>query len=132
MPKKTLIAGAGDAGRLVLSEIRKEPQNTFLVAGFLDDDPQKTGQTISGIKVLGKISEAEKWCRQTSAEEIILAVPSAKGLDKRRMIQECTVLGVRLRILPGIFDILRGNVSISKLREPVPEDLIGRKTASFN
>lgn len=132
MPGKILIIGAGTAGKLVLEELQKDPSLPFSVEGFLDDDPDKKGSRIGNIEVIGKISEARKLVQTRRIDEIIIAIPSAKGSDKRRILEQCTIPGVRLKVLPGIFEILRGNVQISQLRDPLPEDLIGRKLATFD
>jgi len=132
MPKKVIIAGFGDAGKLVFSEIGKDNRKEYVVLCFLDDDPAKLGQEHFGAKVLGRISDAPRLAKELGAGEIIIAIPSAKGSDIRRIIGECTVNGVSLKILPSLFEIIRGNVEINKIRPVKADDLLGRKTAEFD
>jgi len=130
--KKVIIAGCGSAGKLVLAEIKKAGAQDYSVLCFLDDDPSKLGSEYLGIAVRGNISDAARLAKGLGADEIIIAIPSAKGRDIRRIIGECTVEKVGLKILPSLFEIIRGNVQFGQIRPVKAQDLLGRKIASFD
>lgn len=123
--KKVLIVGAGEAGVLVFNELRKNMK--YQIAGFIDDDPGKKGMTIKGKKILGGKETIKKIVNEMGIEEIILAMPSQKGSAVREMIKCCKMPGVELKIVPGIYKILSGELEV-KFREVEPEDLLGRET----
>lgn len=128
--KRILIVGAGDAGILALKECRRNPALGEVV-GFIDDDSTKYNATIHGVKILGKKEEISAIANKYSIEEIILAIPSAKGEVIRNIILNCQIPGTKLKIIPGINKILKGEVEI-KTRNVQPEDLLGRETVNIS
>lgn len=124
--KNVLIVGAGDAGVMLLKEIKKHPEFNYNVIGFIDDDNLKHNQVISNIKVLGGRNDIKTVCKRYSVEEIIIAIPSSDQDNKAEILSICKDTKCRLRIIPGIYEIINGKVNISKMRDVNIEDLLGR------
>lgn len=126
--KKTiLIVGAGEAGVIVLKEYRNNPALNAHIAGFIDDDPNKRHLKLQGIKVLGNKTEIPDIVNQYQIEEIIIAIPSAKGEAIRDILRHCQTPNIKIRIVPGLHKIINGELEV-KPREVKAEDLLGRET----
>ncbi|ACH38651.1 NAD-dependent nucleoside diphosphate-sugar epimerase/dehydratase [Citrifermentans bemidjiense Bem] len=124
--KKTLIIGAGEAGNLLLKEIRKEADSPYNVIGFVDDDIEKRGMRLSGVRVLGGTNRLCAMVRKHAIEEVIFAIPSGDGELMRRVIANCKRSKARFKTLPGITAIVDGKVSMSQIKDVEIEDLLGR------
>jgi len=124
--RKTLIIGAGDAGNLLLKEIRKQRTPTYNVVGFVDDDPGKRGMRLSGVRVLGGTNRLRAMVRKHDVEEVIFAIPSGDKELMRRVIANCERTKARFKTLPGITAIIDGKVSMSQIKDVEIEDLLGR------
>jgi len=129
--KKTLIVGAGEAGILVLKECRTNPYMNSNVLGFIDDAPTKKNLSIQGVQILGKSSDIPKLVGKYQIEEIIIAIPSAKGKDIRNIINYCQIPNMKIKIVPGIHEFISGDMRIN-LREVQPDDLLGRDSVKTN
>ena len=126
------IIGAGYAGRKLAEEIRAKAILGTVVA-FLDDDPVKIGTKISGIPVLGPIRDVARLLRMKSADEAIIAIPSASKEYLREIYTILKNAGFRkIRILPGISQIIEGNAHLIQTRSIDPQDLLGRTPAIIN
>lgn len=123
---KVLIIGAGDAGAMLLREIERYHIANRQVVGFIDDDKNKTGKILLGVKVLGTRNELVKIASEKGIDEIIIAMPSVKGKEIKAIINICKETNCKLTILPGLYEIIEGKVSISQLRPVEIEDLLGR------
>lgn len=123
---KVLIVGAGDAGAMLLREIERYHIANRQVVGFIDDDKNKTGKILLGVKVLGTRNELIKIASEKGIDEIIIAMPSVKGKEIKAIISICKETNCKLTILPGLYEIIEGKVSISQLRPVDIEDLLGR------
>lgn len=123
---KVLIVGAGDAGAMLLREIERYHIANRQVVGFIDDDKNKTGKILLGVKVLGTRNELVKIAAEKGIDEIIIAMPSVKGKEIKAIISICKETNCKLTILPGLYEIIEGKVSISQLRPVDIEDLLGR------
>jgi FlaA1/EpsC-like NDP-sugar epimerase len=126
---RVLIVGAGDAGALVVREMQKNPQLMFSPVGFLDDDPTKQKQQMYGIPVVGKLADLSRVLERTKVNEVIIAIPSAPGQVVRLVADVCRVKSVPFRTMPGIYELLGGKVSVSRLREVDIADLLRREPA---
>lgn len=124
--KRTLIIGAGDAGNLLLKEIRRHPDAHYNVVGFLDDNEQKQGMRLSGVPVLGDLSRIKGIIRKFRIEEVIIAIPTAHGAVIRKLVDSCKKCHVRFKTLPSIKDIIDGKIAISQIKDVEIEDLLGR------
>jgi FlaA1/EpsC-like NDP-sugar epimerase len=121
-----LIIGAGDAGALVANELLKNPQLNLKLIGFLDDNPEKLNQQIHGISVIGRLKDLDKVINRRKIEEVIIAIPSAPGGVIREVINVCQKKSTHFRTMPGLYELLDGKVSISKLRDVEIADLLRR------
>ncbi len=127
--RRVLIVGAGDAGALVVRELQKNRQLNLIPIGFLDDNPAKLKQQIHGVPVVGMISDLTKVLERQHVDEVIIAIPSAPGRVVRAVADIARLKGVPFRTMPGIYELLGGSVSVSRLREVDITDLLRRQPA---
>ncbi len=125
--RNVLVIGAGDAGAVIAREIQRYHNDGRKVVGFIDDDPAKQHQEMFGVRVLGNRFMIKEVVMAHNIEEIIIALPSVKGEEVRKIVEICKRTDCKLQILPGIYEILNGKASISKLRDVQIEDLLGRE-----
>jgi FlaA1/EpsC-like NDP-sugar epimerase len=127
-PVRTLIIGAGVAGRMVLEEIKKHGDGGYGPVGFIDDDPHKKGMELDGLTVLGGRELIPELVESQKIDAVLIAIPTAPGATIRELVDICGRAGVDCRIVPGIWEIIKGDVHISQIRRVEPEDLLGRET----
>jgi len=121
--RRVLIVGAGDAGEMLVREMRTHAHMGFQPVGFVDDDLRKRGTMIHGLPVLGDVSDLRSVVETSRVEELVIAVPTATGEEYRRILDQCESTGVRLRRLPRkVADIVR----LTELQDVDFEDLIDR------
>lgn len=125
---RTLIVGAGEAGNMLLREIRRQSSSHYRVIGFVDDDENKQKMRLMGVDILGTIADLGKIITAHDIELVIIAVPSAGAKFVRDTVNQCQELGVRSKIVPALSEIIRGDVKISQIRDVEIEDLLGRST----
>lgn len=130
--KKILIAGAGDAGAMLIKEVKKHKSLNYDIVGLIDDDMSKIGQVINGIKVLGSRRDIIKICEKKEIEEIFIAVPSIPFQERKEIYNICKKTNCKLKTLPGIYEIISGDVNISQLRDVEINDLLGRNPIKLN
>lgn len=121
-----IIIGAGDAGRMTARELQQNPQLGMEVVGFLDDDPQKQQLHIHGVQVLGTLHDLPALVKPLSIEQVIIAMPAAPGKVIGDILSTCEKLAVRTKTLPGIYELLGGQISVNQLRNVQIEDLLRR------
>lgn len=126
-----MIVGAGEAGILLLDEYRKHP-NLGQVTSFIDDDEEKKGQYIKGIQVDGSINEIPHIVNKKKIDEIILAIPSLDDEDRKYILDTCTKTNKKVKVLPGIYEIIDGKFDVSKIRDVEIEDLLGRDSIKLD
>jgi len=122
----TLIIGAGDTGEKTLREIMDNPRMNYQVKGFVDDKREKKGLMIHGIPVLGRVEQLPDLVERYEILEILIAAPSATGEEMRHIVSICDTCGVRFKTLPGIGELINGEVSVKALRDVNYQDLLGR------
>src|SRR5574340_321194 len=125
--KRVLIVGAGDAGAMVVKELLKNPQLNLIPVGFLDDNPTKQKQQIHGVPIVGTISDMTRVLERLRVNEVIIAIPSAPGRVVRTVADVARLKGIPFRTMPGIYELLGGKVSVSRLREVDITDLLRRQ-----
>ena len=130
--KKVLIVGAGDAGEKILREILENYRLYYQVVGFIDDDPEKKGRSIHGVRVLGNVKKIVKILGKKDVQEILIAIPSATGNQIRSIVEACRNCNVSYKVLPGIGELIDGSVSIKMLRDINYEDLLGRSPINLD
>jgi FlaA1/EpsC-like NDP-sugar epimerase len=122
-----LIMGAGEAGTGILREIRANPQTGLIPVGFVDDDPNKRGVLIYRVRVLGGREAIPALVREHHVEQVIIAMPGAYGKTIREIASLCEAVGVRARVIPGMYELLGDTVHINQLRDVQIEDLLRRE-----
>ena len=121
-----MIIGAGEAGNALIKEIVTSNYSTMVIRCIIDDDKQKWGQFIQGIKVVGGRDKIIESADLYDIDEIFVAIPSAPPTVIRDILSICKETNCKLRSLPGMYQLVNGEVSVSKLRVEV-EDLLGRE-----
>jgi FlaA1/EpsC-like NDP-sugar epimerase len=124
--KRTLIYGAGDAGTSLLREIRQNPAMAYEVAGFIDDDPVKTGAPIYRAKVLGTGEALPSLVKVYGIDMVLIALPSATGREMTAILKHCQEAGVAYKTVPSFAEILETGSLASGIRDVNVEDLLGR------
>jgi len=129
--KKILIIGAGEAGRMVAAEIDADAALGLELIGWLDDAPALADGDVAGRPVLGVSDDLAAVAARESVDEVILAIPSAEGRVVRHLVRVCQEAQLPFKIVPGIREIVTGDVQISQIRDLNPADLLGRETVDF-
>ncbi len=130
--RNVLIIGAGDAGNQLIREINNSRYVRKKVVGVIDDDNGKVGNYIHGAKVVGDRSCIVEKAQELHVHEIIVAMPSASPKQMKGILDVCKETGCELKRLPGIYQLVNGEVSISKLRDVDVNDLLGREPVSVD
>jgi FlaA1/EpsC-like NDP-sugar epimerase len=127
--RRVLIAGAGDGGRLVLREIVRNRGLGLTPVGFVDDDPGKRRLRIDGVRVRGNTKEdLPRILEDAEPDEVIIAIPSAPGSTRARIVRECRERGIPVRTLPTVFELLQTRGALARqMREVRVEDVLGRE-----
>jgi FlaA1/EpsC-like NDP-sugar epimerase len=126
--RRVLVVGAGSGGQMVARELQLNPNLGAKAIGFLDDDARKRGMRVGGINVLGTTDEVGEILDEFNPEEVIIAIPSAPGILRGRVVTACRERDVPVRTLPTVFELLRGGVQLTRqLREVQVEDVLGRE-----
>ena len=126
--REVLIVGAGNGGQQVAGELRRNPGLQSAPIGYVDDDPRKQGMRIGGHKVLGTTSDLPRVLDDTEPDEVIIAIPSAPGILRQRIVTACRERGIPVRTLPTTFELLSGGVNLMRqVREVRVEDVLGRE-----
>jgi len=130
--KRILIVGAGQAGALVIKELRAHEELDSVPVALVDDDSSKIGKKINGVPVLGNRYDIRKISIEEKIDEIIIAIPSSSKKEIRAIVEECSRTKCKLKIVPGIYELLDGKVSIKQIRDVQIEDLLGRDPVSVD
>jgi FlaA1/EpsC-like NDP-sugar epimerase len=124
--KRTLIYGAGDAGVSLLREIRQNATLAYQVLGFIDDDASKSGRRIHQAPVLGTGAHLSSIVKEHNVEMILIALPSATGVEMTRILNLCSDAGVAYKTIPGLAEVIESYGLASQIRDVAVEDLLGR------
>jgi FlaA1/EpsC-like NDP-sugar epimerase len=124
--KRALIYGAGDAGIALLREIHQNPTLCYEVIGFIDDDPNKTGNFIHRARVFGKGAALPSIVAAQAIEIVLIALPSATGAQMTLVLKTCLDAGVCYKTVPGLAEVMKGTGVAARIREVAVEDLLGR------
>jgi len=125
--KRVLLVGAGRAGVLAAREIHGRADLGLSILGFVDDDLTKHGNVIQGIRVLGSADDIPNLVEQLKIDHVIITIATASRGDIRRIVKVCEAIPVRVRIIPGLYELLGGTVEVSRIRDVEIEDLLGRE-----
>lgn len=124
--RNVLVIGAGESGNALIKEIQNSNYLKKRVVGVIDDDKSKVGSYIHGVKIIGSRGDIIDQCRERHVHEIIVAMPSASPKQMKAVLDTCKQTGCELKRLPGIYQLVNGDVSISSLKEVDVNDLLGR------
>ena len=122
-----MIVGAGNNGQMLLRDIKQAPEVRGRVYCFIDDNPNKIGRFIDGIPIAGNRDEILSACEKYDIDKIYVAIPSATAEQRRDILNICKESGCELKNLPGYYQFLNDEVTVSKMRDVAIEDLLGRE-----
>ncbi len=124
--REVLICGAGDAGVTLLREMKRKRSLGNTPVGLIDDDPRKRRLRVQGTRVRGTRADLPRLLREIQVDEVIIAMPSAPGRVRQEIVVACREAGVPCTTLPGLPELITGEVTVSQLREVRVEDVLGR------
>ena len=127
---RVLVLGAGRAGDTLVRDLVRE--NHYRPVGFLDDNVQVRGARIHGIPVLGTLQQLPDLARETAAQMLLIAMPSASSVQMQRVVGLCESSGLPFRTMPRLADVVAGRSSLGELKEVAIEDLLGREQVHLN
>jgi FlaA1/EpsC-like NDP-sugar epimerase len=131
--KEALIVGAGDAGQLIIREMLKTPRLGYTPIGLVDDDPRKRNMRLHGVRVLGTTEQLPRLLVDNRPDEVIIAIPSGAGEVRQNVVNACRDAGVPVKTLPGVHELITGDLSLSRqLREVQVEDVLGREAVQLD
>ncbi len=130
--RRVLIVGAGQAGDLLVRDLLRKQGHEYLPVAFVDDKSRRQGQDLHGVPVVGSCEEIPEIVSRMDIEIIMLAVPSAKSSQMRRLVELCEKSGVPFQTVPPLDALMSGKVSINELREVSIEDILGRDPVSLD
>ena len=130
--KRILVVGAGTAGATIISELATTDKINCKAVGLIDDDVNKHGMFVSGVKVLGGTDNIERIASYTKATTIIIAIPSASAKAVKKITEACVKTNCEVKVLPGIYQLIDGEVLVSRLRNVDVQDLLGREPVRVN
>ena len=126
--KEVIVVGAGDAAQLMLKEILRAPDLGYTPIGLVDDDPRKKNMRLHGIRVLGTSDELPHLLRDRRPDELLIAIPSASGEQRARIVEMARAQNVPVKTLPGLNELIAGDLDLARQVRPVEvEDLLGRE-----
>lgn len=131
-PINTMVIGAGEAGNIIITEMKTSKHLNRNVVCVIDDNPSKTGKYIRGVRIVGDRTKIKEAAKKYDVDEIMLAIPSADNKDTRDILRICNETTCKLKVLPGVYQLINDEVSVSKLREVSIEDLLGRDTVKID
>ncbi|MBI5806593.1 polysaccharide biosynthesis protein [candidate division TA06 bacterium] len=129
---RVLIVGAGDAGEMVVRQMLAHPEFGYQPVAFADDDPKKQGQKIHGITIGGGLKDILRLVEHRKVDTIVIAIPSAPGQVVKAVVEQCQQARIKFKIVPGIREIISGEVSINQIRDIELEDLLRRPAININ
>ena len=125
--KRVMLVGAGSAGASLINEMLHSDMISYNPVCLIDDNIEKIGKTICGVKVVGSSYEIRKWAQKYKVEEIFVTMPSCDKKRLNKIMSRCREAGCPVKILPGVYQLADGQVSVSSMREVDIQDLLGRE-----
>ena len=126
--KEVIIVGAGDAGQLLIREMQRNRQLHYTPIGLIDDDPRKRNLRVHSVRVLGTTHDLPHVLRDNRPDELLIAIPSAPGGVRQRIVEACRAANVPVKTLPGLHELISGDLNLAGQIRPVQvEDVLGRE-----
>jgi FlaA1/EpsC-like NDP-sugar epimerase len=126
--KEVIVVGAGDAAQLIIKELLKSPSLGYTPIGLVDDDPRKKNLRVHNVRVLGTTEELSRILHENRPDEVLIAIPSASGDVRQRIVDITREAGVPVKTLPGIYELISGDVDLAgQIRAVQVEDVLGRE-----
>ncbi len=126
--KEVLIVGAGNAAELLLREMQRNRVVAYTTIGFVDDDPRKKGIRIHGVRVLGTTDDLPHILRDNRPDEVLIAMPSAPGEVRRKVVNVTRAAGIPVKTLPSLHELISGDINLAgQIRSVQVEDVLGRE-----
>ena len=126
--KEVIVVGAGDAGRLIVQEMQRSRMLRYTPIGFVDDDPRKRGSRILGVRVMGALDDLPRLLREHKPDEVLIAMPSASGDVRGRIVELAQGTRIPVKTLPGLYELISGDLDLAGQIRPVQvEDVLGRE-----
>jgi FlaA1/EpsC-like NDP-sugar epimerase len=126
--KEVIVVGAGDAAQLIVKEMLKNPSLGYTPIGLVDDDPRKKNLRLHNVRVLGTTDELPRILGENRPDEVLIAIPSASGGVRQRIVDITRKVGVPVKTLPGIYELISGDLNLAGQIRPVQvEDVLGRE-----
>ncbi|MDE6504896.1 MAG: polysaccharide biosynthesis protein, partial [Clostridia bacterium] len=129
---RAMIVGGGNAGTMLIREIQSTDKITYLPVCVIDDDQTKVGKSINNVKIVGKTDEIPSYAEKYGIDEILIAMPAAPKAEIKRVFDICEKTKCKVKTLPGIYQIVNGDASVTALREVQISDLLGRDQIKVN
>ncbi|NNU77328.1 polysaccharide biosynthesis protein [Clostridium estertheticum] len=129
---RVMIIGAGSAAAMVIKEMKSSSQSEYMPIAVIDDEVYKKGNNIAGIKVLGNRKDIPKIVIEKNIETILIAIPTIDDEDKEEILEICKKTNCKIEIIPGMYEIINGKVSLNQIRKVEIEDLLGRKAVKLD
>ena len=130
--KNVMLIGAGDAGRALALEFNNSDFVKDHLSCVIDDNPVKLNKRLCGAPIVGNRYDIPEMVKQYKISKIIFAIPSCSAKTRKEILDICAATGCEVQLLPGIFQMVNGDVSVSKLRRVDPQDLLGRDPIQVN
>jgi len=131
--KEVIVVGAGSAGKLMLTEMRRTPALGYTPIGLVDDDPRKENMRLEGVRVLGTTADLPHILRDNKPDELLIALPSASGEERQRIVEIARKVGVPIKTLPGLHELIAGDFHLAaQIRAVQVEDVLGREPVEVN
>jgi FlaA1/EpsC-like NDP-sugar epimerase len=126
--REVIVVGAGDAGQLIIRELQKTRSLGYTPIGLVDDDPRKKNLRIHGVRVLGTTDDLRHIIRDNRPDEVLIAIPSAAGVMRQRIVEITRDEGVPVKTLPALYELITGDLNLAAQIRPVQvEDVLGRE-----
>jgi len=125
--KRVILVGAGQAGVMTLSEVKRRGDIDFEVKAFVDDDQAKHGAIINGVKVAGSTADLPELIKKLQIDHVIISIAQARRTEFQKILKICQEIPIKVRTIPGLYELLQGNVTVSRIRDIEIEDLLGRE-----
>ncbi len=125
--REVIVVGAGDAGRTLVGEMQRSRMLRYTPIGFVDDDATMKNMRILGVRVLGTTAELPRIVREYTPDEVLIAIPSASGEVRARVVEAAQASNVPVKTLPGLYELITGDVQVAQIRPVQVEDVLGRE-----